>query len=58
MAVSGMNVGTLAGVAAVVGIDAVRRFGSLKGSIAVLGAWLCVAGSPQLLRGAVNFASL
>jgi hypothetical protein len=46
MAGAGMVVGALALVAAcVVGLDAVKRFRSLKGSLAALAVWLGLAGA-------------
>ena len=40
-----MIAGALALVAAcIVGIDAVRRFGALRGSLATVAVWLTVAG--------------
>lgn len=41
----GMIAGAVALVAAcIVGVDAVRRFGALRGSLATLAVWLTVAG--------------
>ncbi len=45
LAASGMVVGALAMLAAcVVGIDTVKRLHSVKGSIAAVSVWMCVAG--------------
>lgn len=45
LAASGMIVGAIAfAVALLVGIDSVKRFRSLKGSLAVIGVWLLAAG--------------
>ncbi|MBV8195725.1 MAG: DUF3147 family protein [Candidatus Dormibacteraeota bacterium] len=46
LAATGMIVGGVAMVAAcVVGVDAVKRFRSLKGSVAAIGVWCAVAGA-------------